>query len=130
MKQRGNQPIPLNVTGKENALWAENQRLRAELEEVSRRNRRTIELNVEYLTQRDEARALVAAVRALHKPTPYTEADQGDWCEECEQMPWPCATIAALDGKEERERDRWRVEGPVVTVHIAEGVAADGDVEA
>ncbi len=40
-----------------------------------------------------------AAVKAVRKVHGYRIADDGetDWCDECQDDPWPCATVARLD---------------------------------
>ena len=47
------------------------------------------------MRQRDEARAAIARVRALHVAT-STVVDPGPWCPVCASA-YPCATIRALD---------------------------------
>ncbi|MGW6912525.1 hypothetical protein ACWGB8_01685 [Kitasatospora sp. NPDC054939] len=51
--------------------------------------------------------ARIAAVRTLHRPAPCGNADcSGQWCigcdpeglDSCDDHPWPCPTIRALDG--------------------------------
>lgn len=50
----------------------------------------------------DEARAVIARVRELHQQYRPAHRDDTDICTECSQypvdVPWPCATIRALDG--------------------------------
>lgn len=54
--------------------------------------------------ERDAATTAIAEVRALHRREPGTGVD---WCSHCidNDGPWPCSTIAALDGAPEPDDD-------------------------
>lgn len=84
------------------ALVAEVRRLR----ERAEAHAVTVQQAVAVERQRDEARAAIAAVRALHvKATRYTSGSSvnthvpltADYCVHCGPLLWPCATIRALD---------------------------------
>lgn len=56
------------------------------------------EVAVRALTaERDEARAAIARVRALHHAEPDGDREGGSVCAYC-WTPWPCPTATALDG--------------------------------
>lgn len=49
------------------------------------------------IAERDDARAAIARVRALHEHEPPNGLDRTGWCRRCHED-WPCSTIHALDG--------------------------------
>lgn len=88
-------------------LRAENERdlFRRDLEAAQAASRQITEWRKAEMDERDRLSEQVAAVREIHKRAVYGEGTEYkrvvcDWCRDAseEAWPWPCPTIAALEG--------------------------------